>query len=125
MVILKLFIFVYFDLRRYLFTLLDPAFTAWPNTVSSYQRESTTLTWTVSEPITTKLYSIVIAYNKQPSTTICTWYYWSPNNIIYDENYQDNKAICDIETGYESITLTLYNIQQVDVKYNYSCTIKT
>ena len=64
LVILNLFIFVYFDLTRYLFTLLDQSFTGWPNAVSSYQGESTTLTWTISEPITTKWYSIVTVYNK-------------------------------------------------------------
>ncbi|KAK2139315.1 hypothetical protein LSH36_1871g00000, partial [Paralvinella palmiformis] len=99
-----------------------PIFTSWPKAVGSYRGQSATLTWTLDQPVSTTWGSIVFYYNTPKSTILCTWYGSIPNEIFYGLGYDSDKITTDIKLGSRTINLTIKNLQNDNVRYNYSYT---
>ncbi|KAK2139597.1 hypothetical protein LSH36_1700g00002, partial [Paralvinella palmiformis] len=100
-----------------------PIFISWPKAVGSYRGQSATLTWTLDQPVSTTLESIELSYDTPKSTLLCTWYSYQPNQIFYGPGYDTDKITTDIKLGSKIINLTINNLQNDNVRYNYKCKV--
>ncbi|KAK2140614.1 hypothetical protein LSH36_1290g00021, partial [Paralvinella palmiformis] len=100
-----------------------PIFTSWPEAVGSYRGQSATLTWTFDQPVSTTWSRIELLYNTPISTTLCTWYSSIPNQIFYGQGYDTDKITGDIKLGSRTVNLTIKNLQNDNVRYNYKCKV--
>ncbi|KAK2138772.1 hypothetical protein LSH36_2447g00001, partial [Paralvinella palmiformis] len=100
-----------------------PIFTSWPKAVGSYRGQSATLTWTLDQPVSTTWDSIELLYDTPKSTRLCTWYSYLQNKICQGSGYDTDKITADIKLGSRTVNLTVKNLQNDNVRYNYKCTV--
>ena len=62
-------------------------------------------------------------YNTPQTTSICTWYGSEPNKLYYGQGYSGGKATVDIKVGSKTVNLTINQLQDNDVTYNYRCKV--
>ncbi|KAK2138897.1 hypothetical protein LSH36_2251g00002 [Paralvinella palmiformis] len=100
-----------------------PSFVSQPNVVNSYRGQSTTLTWSLSEPVNSRWRYIGIQYEKPTKVTLLTFNIRN-NYYTYGDGYDANRVRGDIKVDSTTISFTLFNLQPDDARYRYSCSVK-
>ncbi|KAK2139077.1 hypothetical protein LSH36_2049g00034 [Paralvinella palmiformis] len=100
-----------------------PSFVSQPNVVNSYRGESTTLTWSLSEPVNSRWRYIDLQYDLPRRITVLSFTF-NTNRYQYGQGYDANRVKGDIKVNSTTISFTLFNLQPDDARYRYSCGVK-
>jgi len=92
-------------------------------TFNSSRGQSTTLTWSLSEPVNSRWRYIDIQYNLPRRITVLSFTF-NTNRYQYGEGYDTNRVKGDIKVDSTTISFTLFNLQPDDARYRYSCSVK-
>ena len=85
-------------------------------TFNSSRGESTTLTWSLSEPVNSRWRYIDLQYNLPRRITVLSFTF-NTNRCQCGEGYDANRVKGDIKVD-------LFNLQPDDARYSYSCSVK-